>query len=1410
MSDSQMDVHDEFVNVPSGTVTFLFSDIEGSTKLLERLREQYAVVLEEQRQIMRAAFARWNGRELGTEGDSFFVVFARANDAVCSVMEAQHALATHAWPQGAEVRIRMGLHTGEPIIARTGYIGMDVHRAARVAAAGHGGQVLLSQTTRELVYQDLPTGVNLRDLGAHMLKDIRLPQQIYQLDIEGLPCDFPPLKTLKTLEKQDTEEEPPAPGEPPYKGLQYFDEADAQWFFGREKVTGRLVEAVQTQRFLAVVGASGSGKSSVVRAGLIPSLKRNGPGGWQVHVITPSTHPLESLAVSLTHGSESVIATATLMDDLRKDNRSLHLFVQKVLAGKKSLRFLLVVDQFEELYTLCRDESERSAFVENLLYAAEVAGGATTVLIALRADFYEHLAKDAELREAVANHQIYIGAMNAEELRQAIEEPARLGGWKFAPGLVDLMLHEVGARAGQLAEPGALPLLSHALLETWKRRRGYMMNLRSYTEAGGVRGAIAKTAESVYSRELSPAQQEIARNIFLRLTELGEGTQDTRRRATISELIPPAPAGDPKDMEEVLVKLADARLITTAEGSVEVAHEALIREWPTLREWLTQDREGLRVHRHLTEAAQEWELMERDAGALYRGSRLAQAVEWTQDNPRQLNAQEQAFLEASQETAAHEEAESEAQRQRELEAAQRLAESERQRAEEQAKNAAKLRQRAWMLTGVLALAIVLAVAAIVLGQQASQRASLATSRELANAAINNLGTDPERSALLALQALKKADTLEARNALHQALPALHLVRSIPAAEGPVLGVAYSPDGALLADASFDHSAKVWNVATGKLLQTLQMDNSIYRVAFSPDGKLLATSSITQVIGWDVATGQPSFTFNGHTIGWQTGIDLSVGDVAFSPDGNYLAAANFDGAPTVWDLSTGTVAYTLTGHTNICKTITFSPAGSLLVTGSDDLTVRIWDVKTRQTLYTLEGLTGFIWSARFSPDGKRLAAVDESSNMKVWDVSKGTEVMSLARPEAGGFRGVAWTPDGRVLATAGYDSVTRLWDAASGLLLLNLPGHVSTVAGLAMRPDGKQIATSGVDQTVKMWDIGPGKELMTFGDPGGDTWAVSYNPDGTRLATTGMDGVLRIWDTSSYQLLQSLAPEGPLPPLVGLAYSPDGNFLATGSINGAVNVWNLQTGKVVFSQAVFTNWARGLAFSPDGKRLGAGSLDGNAIVWDLSTEKVLTTFRGHIHPEGNIQTNGVWSLAFSPDGKRVATGGADSTIRVWDAASGQEILALPGVDNPIFMTGVAFSPDGKLIAGGQFNGLIAIWDASSGKLVKKITAHAAAVARVVFNADGTRLASASFDKLAKVWDVQTGQELASLYGNTKNFQGVAFSPDGKRVATGGGDGMVRIFVLSLDELKSLAKGLLTRTLTAAECQQYLHVAQCPAP
>ena len=355
-----------------------------------------------------------------------------------------------------------------------------------------------------------------------------------------------------------------------------------------------------------------------------------GSDKWTYCVTKPAAHPLESLAIELVPKGERKTVVTGLMDDMAADSRSLHLHARQTVgqAGAGD-RLLLVVDQFEELFTLCKDPSERKAFVDNLLAAAS-ADGVTTVILTLRADFYAHCAQFDNLRLALAQHQAYIGAMDANELRDAIEKPAALGGWDFEPGLVDAILDDVAA------EPGALPLLSEALLETWRRRRGQTLTFAGYHAAGGVRGAIGRKADDVYD-SLQPEQQAIARNIFVRLTSLGEGTQDTRRRAPLAELV--GSGATAEQAAAVLQVLEDARLVTAEREQsatageetpetvyVDVTHEALIREWRTLDNWLHEDREGLLVHRRLTEAAQEWVLLKRDPGALFRGVRLAQTA----------------------------------------------------------------------------------------------------------------------------------------------------------------------------------------------------------------------------------------------------------------------------------------------------------------------------------------------------------------------------------------------------------------------------------------------------------------------------------------------------------------------------------------------------------------------------------------------------------------------------------------------------------------------------------------------------------------------------------------------------------------------------------------------------------------
>jgi formylglycine-generating enzyme required for sulfatase activity len=473
------------------------------------------------------------------------------------------------------------------------------------------------------------------------------------------------------------------PAEPnatsPYKGLLYFDEADAPLFFGREQVTAELIAHLRQHRFLAVVGASGSGKSSVVRAGVIPTIRRGEIAGeqgssaaWPVHLITPGDEPLKALAATLTRDSESVTATKTLLADLQADSDSLDLFLYRQM-GASNGRCLLIVDQFEELFTQCRDAAAREMFVGNLVTAV-ISGqqARLSLILTLRADFYAQAVQLEALRPLLETRQKIIGAMTPDELRQAIEGPATKEHWALQPGLVETMLQDAGR------EPGALPLLSHALQETWARREGRTLTLAGYQAAGGVRRAIAQTADAVYA-SLTPEQQTIARNIFLRLTELGEGTEDTRRRVALAELLPEG-EGETA-VRDLLDLLARKRLVTlnreTAHTHAEVAHEALIREWPALRDWLDENRDGLRLHRQLTEAAGAWGAHGEDESYLYRGGRLAQAREWAAQAEPQLNVLEQQFLVASQTAEEQETVEREAQARRELETVQKLAESQK-------------------------------------------------------------------------------------------------------------------------------------------------------------------------------------------------------------------------------------------------------------------------------------------------------------------------------------------------------------------------------------------------------------------------------------------------------------------------------------------------------------------------------------------------------------------------------------------------------------------------------------------------------------------------------------------------------------------------------------------------------------
>ena len=1275
------------------------------------------------------------------------------------------------------------------------------------------------------------------------------------------------------LVKRAAAAESPTPGEAPFKGLQHFDEADADLFFGRERLVARLIARLHEEPFLTVIGASGSGKSSLVRAGLLPVIRRgerledgtqpltNSPQ-WIVRVLTPTAHPLEALAEALTQDYDSVTTTTTLMDDLAQDARSLHFAVKRKLARLSAStsevtqpasvkasdnRLLLVVDQFEELFTLCRDDAERRAFVDNLLTAtAPETQGQTVVVVTLRADFYAHCAQFANLRERLARRQEYIGPMSAEELRRAIEEPARQGSWEFEPGLVNWLLHDVGD------EPGALPLLSHALLETWSRRRGRTLTFGGYTASGGVRGAIAKTAESVY-QDLPPDQQTMARNIFMRLTELGEGTQDTRRRAALSELTPrPELAGL---VSAALQTLAGARLITVGEATVEVAHEALIREWPTLRQWLADNREGLRLHRHLTEAVQAWDALGRDPGELYRGVRLAQAQEWAQEHPDELNVLERTFLEAATELAQQEDAERETQRQRELEAAQQLAESsqklaetERQRAEEQTHSAGHLRQQRRYLVGAFGIALVLLVVAALAGLQAVQNARqadtnaaqavaqqstaeaastqaiaqqsaaeaeraraersarTASARQLAGAALAQLNVNPERSILLALQAVTTTYSVgepvlpEAEEALHQALLTSRIQITLNPLAGPLTALAYTPDGQNLIVGLRDPLAQIWDVNTRQIRATLEGAHTlaITALSVSPDGKRIATASADgTAIVWDAATSQALLTFAKHT--------APLTALSFSPNGKQIATASIDKTAYVWDATTGEVSFAVSDTAPI-RSLAFSPDGQSLALTSD-ARVNVWDLTDGQIAFILDGHSTTVNDVAFSPDGTRMATASEDTTARIWETGSGKDLLILSG-QASSMTNVAFSPDGTLVATASFDGLVKVWDTfavSSGEQeLFTLAGHASEVSDLVFSPDGQRLATTSIDGTIKVWDLTPSREQFTLVGHIARTLSVAYNPQGTQLASTSDDSTAIVWDAVTGQRLLTL--NGHSNRVYNVVYSPDGTRLATASADGRAMVWDALTGKALLtltghevgSVTSFLSGVTGVAFSPDGTRLATSGADQTAKVWDAVTGENLLTLTGH---QGALT-----SVRFSPDGARLLTTSADKTARVWDATTGAVLLTLTGHQNLIW--NATYSPDGQHIATASRDGVAILWNANTGKTEHTLVGHTSAVISVAYNPDGSWLATGSLDGSIKIWDTATGQEVLNLSSGTGAVLAVDFSPDGRYLAATGRDKTVRVYAMQVEDLVRLSLARLTRWWTPEECQKFLLTEQCP--
>ncbi|MCA2775178.1 MAG: hypothetical protein IM474_07770 [Microcystis sp. M135S2] len=1089
----------------------------------------------------------------------------------------------------------------------------------------------------------------------------------------------------------------------PYLGLRKFEVDDKDRFFGRDNWIIELTDYLKQKNVLLLLGASGSGKSSLVQAGLIPKLKDNFGANKLVNLtFVPDVNPFESfygcLLANRYKQYQAKLAQAVKEDTLIK--------VVEGLKNNSDLWFIFI-DQFEELFTRT-PKTERDIFIKSLVNLIEKNDSLVKIVMTMRADFLDKLSPYPSLGKIHDQYSKMLTDMDESELRLAIAEPAARNGVIFEKGLINQIVADFYEQAG------SLPLLQYTLDLLWEKDhiQNRVLNNKIYQEIGGVTGALEKQADKIYS-QFNEQQRKAAEEIFLELISL-EGEKAVSRRADKSSF-------EQEEMQrEVLYQLIDNRLLVSkgedGKATVEVAHEELLRCWQVLQDLIREKEEIIVLRSRLYADAKQWDdLQKQDAvkasSELWRGSKLAKIVEFQKNNSLpNLDPVAIEFIKAS------------------------VTQAERQKNE-------KIRT-ARRIAAVSLVAVVISTGLGWMAWKQTQQAelNLANARGFSSLSLFDRGKELEAF----VEAIKAGKTLqnqhkydaEVMNALNKILVERSERYTLEGHNSNVNSVSFSSVGKTLATGSDDKTIKLWNVQTGQEIRTLTGHNGIVNsVSFSSDGKTLATGSDDKTIKlWNVQTGKEIRTLSGHNRG--------VTSVSFSSDGKTLATGGWDNTVKLWNVETRKEIRTLSGHNGIVFSVSFSSDGKTLATGSDDNTIKLWNVETGKEIRSLSLFDNSSFrSVSFSIDGNILATGGRwKTTIKLWNIETGQEIRTLTGHN-GGVYSVSFSSDGKTLATGSDDKTIKLWNVQTGKEIRTLSGHNRGVTSVSFSSNGKTLATGGWDNTVKLWNVETRKEIRTLSGHNGGVYSVSFSSDGKTLASDSSDNTIKLWNVETWKEIRTLSGHNDI--VRSVSFSPDGKTLATGSGNflsssdNTIKLWNVETGKEIRTLKGHDSAVISVSFSPDGKTLVSGSNDSTIKLWNVETGQEIRTLKGH-----DISVN---SVNFSPDGKTLVSGSHDKTIKLWNVETGKEIRTLKGHDSYVYS--VNFSPDGKTLVSGSADNTIKLWNGSTGQEIRTLKGHDGYVSSVNFSPDGKTLVSGSEDNTIKLWNGNNGWDLDALMGRS---------------------------------------------------------------